>query len=876
MATITERLAFLVSANADQAIRAFEKTANSADKELTKATKSIDRVGSSLSSIGARGLASSGVLAAGLFKAAQGAAEDQKAQALLATQLKKSTAATEDQIKLVEDYIDTTARATGVVDDKLRPAFQTLVRTTGSVSKSQELLNLALDVSAGTGKDVGAVAMALSKAYTGNIGALTRLGVPLDDNIKKSKDFNLAVGALSKSFAGQAATAADTFAGRMARTRVAVDEAKEELGYAFIPVLQTSANIVSGAANTFSRLNEATNGVTGAFAAYGTVGLGLASTTSLIAGQVIKMRTAFIDSEGSLTKLGKTAKGVGFALATLAISQAVFSALNEASGVTQQLNDRMNTLLGTVGKFVEGKGVVGDAVNAFASLANAEGNTLKFSHLWTDWGKQIQIAGTNVKQPIEDIDAAFNKLLKSGGAVAGKQLIEDLRKITDGLDHSSQQYKDNIMLIERYTARINALSSATAGLDAIQAAQVAAEEASARAAEEAKKKKEEAAAAAKQYADRLKELRKVIGSDFVEASTAAKRALEDSRKAFDNYASSVASSIRATYTFTGALSALQSSADAVKSTQDAVSTATDGLAAAQRRVRDTAWAVSDAELELRKARSSGDYSAVINAERDLTRAREDATEAQNNLTKANKTLSDATTAASNATAQAGKTFLDRLSEQAKTATDFGDKIQRLIALGISQDSLQLVLDAGAEAGGAIADELIAGGQAAVDQADALTDSVKQAAVRAGTDAASQYYSEGVTLATNLVNGIDSVIKKYKVKLSSKGLSDKQLAKLKKNFAVAVDFEFATAKVDAPELASGGIVPATRGGRLIRVAEAGQDEAIIPLPRMSTGGGENITININTGVGDPNEIGRQVVSALQTYQRRAGAIPIKVA
>jgi phage-related protein len=91
-------------------------------------------------------------------------------------------------------------------------------------------MRLALDIAAGTGKDLGAVSEALGKAYDGNLGALKRLGVGIDDSIIKSKNFDAAAAALSKTFEGQASKQAETFQGKMARLTVAFDEAKETVG----------------------------------------------------------------------------------------------------------------------------------------------------------------------------------------------------------------------------------------------------------------------------------------------------------------------------------------------------------------------------------------------------------------------------------------------------------------------------------------------------------------------------------------------------------------------------------------------------------------------------------------------------------------------
>jgi hypothetical protein len=178
--------------------------------------------------------------------AVKAAIADEKAQVSLAQTLKNTTKATDAQVAAVEDYIDKTARAKGVTDDQLRPSLDRLVRSTGDVTKAQQLQTLALDIAAGTGKDLATVSEALGKAYDGNLGALKRIGVPLDDNIIKTKDFDAATKALSETFAGQADKAADTFAGRIAILNITLDEAKEKLGTALLEPLSKVAEFMAG------------------------------------------------------------------------------------------------------------------------------------------------------------------------------------------------------------------------------------------------------------------------------------------------------------------------------------------------------------------------------------------------------------------------------------------------------------------------------------------------------------------------------------------------------------------------------------------------------------------------------------------------------
>jgi len=134
----------------------------------------------------------------------------------------------------IDKYITDVSLATGVTKDNLIPAFETLARYTSNVAKSQQLLQLALDISAGTGKDLASVTTALGKAYGGNTTALGRLGAGLSQTVLKSKNFALIQDQLTTKFSGDASTAADTYAGKIARLNVAFNELKVTIGQGLV------------------------------------------------------------------------------------------------------------------------------------------------------------------------------------------------------------------------------------------------------------------------------------------------------------------------------------------------------------------------------------------------------------------------------------------------------------------------------------------------------------------------------------------------------------------------------------------------------------------------------------------------------------------
>ena len=169
---------------------------------------------------------------------------DEQSQIKLASALENATSATKAQIAATEDSIDKMARATGVADDKLRPALSRLALSTGDVSKAQDLLSLALDISTQTGKPLEGVANALGKAYDGNTAALGKLGIGLSSAELKAMSFTDVQTKLSDLFGGAAAKNAATFQGRMDRLKVAFDEGVEAIGYRLLPIIEALIKII--------------------------------------------------------------------------------------------------------------------------------------------------------------------------------------------------------------------------------------------------------------------------------------------------------------------------------------------------------------------------------------------------------------------------------------------------------------------------------------------------------------------------------------------------------------------------------------------------------------------------------------------------------
>jgi hypothetical protein len=206
---------------------AFKQAETSADK----LSKNIKNVAKTL------GVAFSATAVLNYAKASvKAAAADEKAQKQLALALKNVGLGRD--VAASEAFIQKLQSEFGIVDDKLRPAYQTLAVATGNTAQSQKLLQLALDISASKSLDLGQVSNALSKAYAGNTAALGKLLPGLSKAELKTKSFDEITNQLATTFAGSATASANTFQGSMDKLSVASANVQEIIGKGIIESLK--------------------------------------------------------------------------------------------------------------------------------------------------------------------------------------------------------------------------------------------------------------------------------------------------------------------------------------------------------------------------------------------------------------------------------------------------------------------------------------------------------------------------------------------------------------------------------------------------------------------------------------------------------------
>ena len=169
--------------------------------------------------------------------------------------MRNVTGASDEMVKSIDDQLGAMSLATGVADDKLRPAYEALLRGTKDTETALRDMTLVLDISTALQTDQTTVADALAKAYQGNYKALAALSPEMKNLVKEGASMDEIMGVLSKTFEGSASAAANTFGGQVDRLKIFMSELVEQVGYYVLPVLSKIAEfIVNDVVPAFQRI----------------------------------------------------------------------------------------------------------------------------------------------------------------------------------------------------------------------------------------------------------------------------------------------------------------------------------------------------------------------------------------------------------------------------------------------------------------------------------------------------------------------------------------------------------------------------------------------------------------------------------------------
>ena len=406
---------------------------------------------------------------AGLTAAAglsvKAAVKDQAQQAELARTLQTTTAATEAQVAAVEQYIAETERAVAVTDSELRPAFANLVRATGDVTKAQQLMTLALDVAAGTGKDLEAVTEALQEAIQGEVGPLKELDRSLTDVISSGADAETVMAQLADTFGGAAQESAESLEGQFRQLEIELQNVKEAIGVALLPLVERFLPLLQRAAEFLSENVEnivLTAQVVGALSAAIIV-----LNTGLKLYNIVQAITTILNENlaRSFTRVW-VATGVGIILAIIAavvILQSKFNILGRAVDllkfvfekvwkfIIEIINtaiDRINILIDIINlipgiEIPEIRRLGEDADNAASSMGELLGVTIRAKQAAQDIGEPWN----RFNRGLSKADSNSDRLATTLG-----QVNVELDPLNEGIETATKRLDDFFDALDRQKA----------------------------------------------------------------------------------------------------------------------------------------------------------------------------------------------------------------------------------------------------------------------------------------------------------------------------------------------------------------------------------------------------------------------------------------
>jgi hypothetical protein len=349
-------------------------------KNIGTAGKSTQTLGDQASEFGKKAAlafaAAGAAIGAFAMASVKAAAEDEAGQKKLEETIRNTTNATAQQIAGIDKYITKQSIATATTDDIIRPALSRLLRSTGDLTKAQELLTLSQEIAAATGKPLEAVTNAVAKSFDGSNAALTKLGVGIDAATLKTLTFDQTQALLNKTFDGFIQNQSTTAAFKFQQLSIAVNETKEQIGAALLPAVTSLTNYIL--TNVVPVVQSFINGLTGQNGL--TTGLTKSQISAIEWGKkvravidtVIEFKEVLIATAaviGTIFVVNKIAAGV---VATIALINTLIKAYNllKASSIVAGVASAfaLNPLLG-VGAVALAAGVLAGA-NALAGRSD--------------------------------------------------------------------------------------------------------------------------------------------------------------------------------------------------------------------------------------------------------------------------------------------------------------------------------------------------------------------------------------------------------------------------------------------------------------------------------------------------------------------------
>ena len=832
-------------------LQAMKAEANGTSTQMTKFGDSVLKLG--------------GVLAATFTvskvvdffqQSAQAAMEDEKSLIALAKAMDNLGLAQKNAA--AEDLLRSMSLQFGVADDLLRPAFQRLVTATRDVEQSQRLLQTALDISAAGYADLESAAKALSAASMGNFTALQRLRLPIDANTLAAKDFEGAIAQLNQTVGGQAAAASETYAGKLARINVAAQEAQETIGYALLQALDETSKAFGGVDGVNNAITGFGESIADSIRPLGTFMSAVAWLNNNLPD--LKFNIAGINAEIPKMDFKGTALDV-LSFATNLRGLRFLGPSLEAIGIYMEQGAR-NT-----------RAMTSATVQAAIAAGNARGSLSDMTEgLAEVAAAAYQAAGSYMAffESVVNKQRVQRDLANTSGTVSSAIL----EGVTKGADLTEAKLKE---IRERIEKAARGSGGASKGGASKQAEEFVVLDAAMR----------RTLQTVNRTAMGYDSLTRSLGGDEIAAFSrkmlAAGTITQDTKDDFEALVGTIRD--RLTTAIEGArreLDAWQQKYDDVLNTVQAGIRSGNGVAEAAQAQADAVQALADAQQAYNDALAGGNAEEISKTSAALAKAKD----------------------------RQG-TFLSFLQVGVDSAEAFGQQIQQLVKANASLDLVQQIVQLGARTGSRVAAELLAGGAAAIANANRMVAAVGKAALDAGTLAAQTFYGAGLASAKAYVDALEGAVRPLLQNVLNSiaaqiaaalrtpvnaniggGGGGAPVPPTQETVAAATPRPLGaytpTLICGAPNIPSGegsiyaelmalsrraGGGPVMSGTPYI-VGEVGP-EVFVPHSSgtiIPNGGlGNSYSITVNAGVGDPRQIGEQIVTYIKRFEQASGQV-----
>ncbi len=630
---LTERLALLISLDANGAVRGLENVGKAADRNLGKAESKLDRSAQKMQKFGTGALAATGIAAVGLYKAGQAASDLEQAVGGTEAVFKETSGVIEKFAKNAASDMGLSERAfreatTGIGGNLKRMGFD----VDEAADRSIELTRTAADLAATYGGTTEEAVQALGAAFRGEADPAERFNLNLKASAVNAKAVELGLAASTSEIdenakaqallaliteqsadaQGQFAREAGTAAGSMQIASAEFENAKASLGESVAPILADIAGGLAGVAGGFSDLNEKTDGTLSKIAAFGTIGLGALGGIAFVTGKVIAMRETLgpltdkiYSAETGFTSFGRTlGKVAGFAVAGQAVSL-LANALSDLTGLGESRDlSNLSSELELLGRTAKEVGAVdldriATAIDEIIDPSAAENFGAGISRAIDGVGQlatigKLNIRGTAVQyeKELSSIDDTLSSFVDSGQA----DLAEDVfNRISAAVEASGGSAEDAAAAFPQYATALEVAAARAGDADA----------------------KFLGYGAALEIVRGGADVTKGPLKDLADATEDAGDEAEDAGKAYSNLSDELSGMFDPLF---GAIDAMDGVADAQEAVSDAVESVRDAQGAYSAAVkehgrdseeaRDAVENLSDAQRDLERKQRDATRSAV--------------------------------------------------------------------------------------------------------------------------------------------------------------------------------------------------------------------------------------------------------------------------